>query len=163
MHLLFIVTRDEPDRTPDEVESMTMAEKYVAQRGGNYYVAGTRISLDSIVHAFRRCESRRGAASRSPRENYSRSGRASHDSYVLTIRFLADADLKHAIVIGVLRRDVGTMPVHFRAFRNSGKHSAGVFLTPRSLDVRTAIDELVLIWLASAPSEWEVRLEWLPL
>ncbi|MDQ6663426.1 MAG: DUF433 domain-containing protein [Acidobacteriota bacterium] len=34
-----------------------MAEKYVAQRGGNYYVAGTRISLDSIVHAFRRCES----------------------------------------------------------------------------------------------------------
>ena len=27
------------------------------QRDGNYYVAGTRISLDSIVHAFRRGES----------------------------------------------------------------------------------------------------------
>ena len=34
-----------------------MAKEYVEQREGNYYVAGTRISLDSIVHAFRRGES----------------------------------------------------------------------------------------------------------
>ncbi|MBI3470031.1 MAG: DUF433 domain-containing protein [Candidatus Solibacter usitatus] len=34
-----------------------MAKEYVEQRDGNYYVAGTRISLDSIVHAFRRGES----------------------------------------------------------------------------------------------------------
>jgi len=30
-----------------------MAE-YVEQRNGGYYVAGTRISLDSVVHEFRR-------------------------------------------------------------------------------------------------------------
>ncbi len=34
-----------------------MAKEYIQQREGNYYVAGTRISLDSIVHAFRRGES----------------------------------------------------------------------------------------------------------
>ena len=34
-----------------------MAKEYVNQRDGNYYVVGTRISLDSIVHAFRRGES----------------------------------------------------------------------------------------------------------
>lgn len=31
-----------------------MAKEYIEQREGNFYVAGTRISLDSIVHAFRR-------------------------------------------------------------------------------------------------------------
>jgi len=34
-----------------------MAKEYVDQRDGNYYVAGTRVSLDSIVQAFRRGES----------------------------------------------------------------------------------------------------------
>jgi hypothetical protein len=55
------------------------------------------------------------------------------------------------------------MPAHFRTFRDAGKHSAGVFLIPQSLDVGTAIDELVLVWLASEAPEWEDRLEWLPL
>ena len=34
-----------------------MAKEYIEGRGGNYYVTGTRIFLDSIVHAFRRGES----------------------------------------------------------------------------------------------------------
>ena len=34
-----------------------MSKEYIEQRNGNYYIAGTRISLDSIVHAFRRGES----------------------------------------------------------------------------------------------------------
>ena len=34
-----------------------MTRDYIEKRDGNYYVAGTRISLDSIVHAFRRGES----------------------------------------------------------------------------------------------------------
>jgi len=55
------------------------------------------------------------------------------------------------------------MPAHFRAFRNAGKHSSGVFLVPQSLDVGTAIDELLLIWLASEASDWENQLVWLPL
>src|SRR3974390_2790396 len=34
-----------------------MAKEYIEHRGGSYYVSGTRISLDSIVHAFLRGES----------------------------------------------------------------------------------------------------------
>lgn len=34
-----------------------MAKEYIEERDGNYYVVGTRISLDSIVHAFRHGES----------------------------------------------------------------------------------------------------------
>jgi uncharacterized protein (DUF433 family) len=39
------------------VESESMAKNYVEQRESGYYIAGTRISLDSIVHAFNRGES----------------------------------------------------------------------------------------------------------
>lgn len=63
----------------------------------------------------------------------------------------------------LVSHDVGTMPAHFRAFRNAGKQSAGVFLIPQTLDVGTAIDELLLIWIASEAVEWENRLEWLPM
>ena len=34
-----------------------MAKEYIEERAGSYYIAGTRVSLDSIVHAFRRGES----------------------------------------------------------------------------------------------------------
>jgi uncharacterized protein (DUF433 family) len=34
-----------------------VAKEYIDEIGGNYYIAGTRISLDSIVHAFRSGES----------------------------------------------------------------------------------------------------------
>jgi hypothetical protein len=59
--------------------------------------------------------------------------------------------------------DVGIMPAHFRSFGNGGKGSAGVLLVPQSLEVAMVIEEILLIWLASEASEWENRLEWLPL
>ena len=34
-----------------------MQSEYIEQRNGGYYVAGTRISLDSVVYAFNRGES----------------------------------------------------------------------------------------------------------
>ena len=36
--------------------------EYVDQRNGGYYVAGTRVSLDSVVYAFLRGESPEGIA-----------------------------------------------------------------------------------------------------
>ena len=63
----------------------------------------------------------------------------------------------------LVSHDIGSMPPHFRAFTDAGNHSPGVFLIPQRLDVRTAIEELLLIWLASEAEEWEDRLEWLPL
>ena len=63
----------------------------------------------------------------------------------------------------LVSHDVGTMPSHFRAFRDAGNQSAGVFLIPQSLDIGLAIEELLFIWLASEAPEWVSRLEWLPL
>jgi hypothetical protein len=63
----------------------------------------------------------------------------------------------------LVSHDVGTMPAHFRAVRDAGMRSAGVFLVAQSLNIGAAIEELLLIWLASEASEWENRLEWLPL
>jgi hypothetical protein len=60
----------------------------------------------------------------------------------------------------LVSHDAGTMQAHFHAFRNAGKHNSGVFLIHQSLDAGTAAEELLLIWEAS---EWENRLEWLPL
>ena len=35
----------------------------------------------------------------------------------------------------LVSHDVGTMPAHFRAFREAGKRSAGVFLVAQTLDI----------------------------
>jgi len=63
----------------------------------------------------------------------------------------------------LVSHDLGTMPGHFRRFRDDEWHAAGVFLVPQSLDPGTAIEELLLVWVASDASEWEDRLVWLPL
>jgi hypothetical protein len=63
----------------------------------------------------------------------------------------------------LVSHDAATMPAHFRAFRNARKHGPGVFLIPQILEIGRAIDELLLIWLVSEASDWENRLEWLPL
>jgi len=87
-------------------------------------------------------------------------------SHVAGLRKMKDAEVlglaaeQHRVLVS---HDVGTMPAHFRAFRDAGRGSAGVFLIAQSLQVGTAIEELLLIWLASEASDWENRLEWLPL
>lgn len=73
---------------------------------------------------------------------------------------LALAAETHRVLVS---HDVGTMPVHFRARRDAGKRTPGVFLIPQGLDIGTAIEELLLIWLVSEASEWEGRLERRPL
>ena len=77
-------------------------------------------------------------------------------------------DLEVLALAGEQRRvlvshDVGTMPAHFNEFRKLGKDSAGVFLVPQRFDVGAAVDELLLLWMATESSEWENRLVWLPL
>jgi uncharacterized protein (DUF433 family) len=36
------------------VEEVSMTSEYIEERNGGYYVAGTRISLDSVVYSFER-------------------------------------------------------------------------------------------------------------
>ena len=43
-----------------------MAKEYVEQRDGGYVVAGTRVSLDSVVYSFLRGESPEGIAESFP-------------------------------------------------------------------------------------------------
>jgi uncharacterized protein (DUF433 family) len=43
-----------------------MPRDYVEERSGGYYVADTRVSLDSVVHAFLRGESPEGIAESFP-------------------------------------------------------------------------------------------------
>jgi hypothetical protein len=63
----------------------------------------------------------------------------------------------------LVSHDVGTMPAQFNEFRKLGKYSAGVFLVPQRFDVGAAVDELLLLWMATEASEWENPLVWLPL
>jgi hypothetical protein len=55
------------------------------------------------------------------------------------------------------------MPRHFHEFGEAGNHSSGVFLIPQRVEVRVAIEELLLIWLVSEASDWNDQLVWLPL
>jgi len=43
-----------------------MAKDYIEERSGAHFVAGTRVSLDSVVHAFLRGESPEGIAESFP-------------------------------------------------------------------------------------------------
>jgi len=43
-----------------------MAKEYVEQRDGGYYLAGSRVSLDSVVYAFLRGELPEGIAESFP-------------------------------------------------------------------------------------------------
>jgi uncharacterized protein (DUF433 family) len=43
-----------------------MAKEYIEQRDGGYFIAGTRVSLDSVAYAFLRGESPEGIAESFP-------------------------------------------------------------------------------------------------
>lgn len=83
------------------------------------------------------------------------SAQAAHLRGMLDPEVLAFAAAQHRVLVS---HDVGSMPVHFGAFKRSGKRSPGVFLIPQSLDVGGAIDELLLVWQASDATDWEDRL-----
>ena len=116
----------------------------------------------------------------------------------MKINFLADENLRRAIVLGLRRRepsvsflqayeagaagkddltvlqlaaeqhrivvshDVRTMPGHFGQFIPR-QASPGVILIPQSLPVSTAIEELLIVWLASEAEEWVNQIRFLPL
>jgi uncharacterized protein (DUF433 family) len=45
---------------------MVMTKEYIEQRKGAYYIAGSRVSLDSVVYAFLKGESPEGIAESFP-------------------------------------------------------------------------------------------------
>jgi hypothetical protein len=116
----------------------------------------------------------------------------------MKIQFLADENLRRAIVLGLRRReptvnfkqayevgatgrddasvlriaaeqnrilvshDVRTMPQHFRELV-ARQTSPGVILIPQKLSLNTAIEQLLLIWVASGAEDWIDQIRFLPL
>jgi uncharacterized protein (DUF433 family) len=49
-----------------DISEVVMANEYVEQRNGGYYISGSRVSLDSVVYGFLRGESPEGIADSFP-------------------------------------------------------------------------------------------------
>jgi Domain of unknown function (DUF5615) len=62
----------------------------------------------------------------------------------------------------LVTHDVRTMPRHFGEFLNHSK-SPGLILVPRSMPIRQAIEEMVLVWHISDADDWRNRFRRLPL
>lgn len=62
----------------------------------------------------------------------------------------------------LVSHDGKTMPRHFGEFI-TGAESPGLLIVPQSLDPQAAIEELLLVWVASAAEEWTNRITRLPL
>jgi predicted nuclease of predicted toxin-antitoxin system len=62
----------------------------------------------------------------------------------------------------LITHDQKTMPKHFADFvvRHA---SPGVLIVPQSVEVRSAIEDLLLIWAASDAEQWQNVLDYLPL
>ena len=79
---------------------------------------------------------------------------------VLDPEVLALAAAQDRILVS---HDLQTMPRHFGNFLKSGNSSPGVLLVPQRLAVGAAIEELVLIWVATDAGEWQNRILRIPL
>ena len=86
-------------------------------------------------------------------------------------RFQADADFNHKIVVGLRRRELS---VDFLSAREGGvvgvpdpdvlaiAAGAGRALVSQDLDIGAAIEELLLIWVATDAEEWVGRVGFVP-
>jgi hypothetical protein len=61
----------------------------------------------------------------------------------------------------LVSHDFQTIPVHFRRFTEA-QRSPGVFLIAQDLPVGQAVENLLLVWEASEPEDWESRLCLIP-
>jgi hypothetical protein len=70
------------------------------------------------------------------------------------LRFQADADLNHGLVLA--------MPQHFADFIATAP-SPGVIVVPQHLRIASAAEDLLLIAEATDPSDWRNRIAFLPI
>ena len=62
----------------------------------------------------------------------------------------------------LVSHDVRTMPRHFQEFIHRWS-SPGLVLVPQRLALSTAIEDLVLMWIASEDHEWVNQIRYLPI
>jgi hypothetical protein len=63
----------------------------------------------------------------------------------------------------LLTHDVSTITAHAYHRVSKGERMPGVFEVSRSVAIRTAIDDLILLTEGSNPGEWEGQVRYLPL
>lgn len=56
-----------------------------------------------------------------------------------------------------------TMPVHLQAHLAQGRHVPGIVQLPRRMGIHTIVDDLLLLWGASLPGEFQDQIVYLPL
>ena len=63
----------------------------------------------------------------------------------------------------LITRNRRTIPGHLREHLAAGHHVPGIFLLRRRFALGHLIEDLLLIWRASKPGEYQDRIEYLPL
>ena len=61
----------------------------------------------------------------------------------------------------LVSHDRKTMPGYFTSFRER-RSSPGVIIVSQHLDIRAAIEDLLLIWAATDAEEWAERIGFVP-
>jgi len=56
-----------------------------------------------------------------------------------------------------------TMPQHLRDHLEAGRHIPGIFILPRKYTIGGVIEDLLLIWEAAYPDEYQDKITYLPL
>ncbi|MBC8459060.1 MAG: DUF5615 family PIN-like protein [Deltaproteobacteria bacterium] len=56
-----------------------------------------------------------------------------------------------------------TMPRHLRDYLKAGGHTPGIFLLRRKATLRDIIEDLLLVWEAGAPQEYQDKITYIPL
>lgn len=62
----------------------------------------------------------------------------------------------------LLTLDENTMPGHWIAHLQSGRHSPGVFILREKVPLHEIVENLVLVAYATDPADWLDRLEYFP-
>jgi hypothetical protein len=62
----------------------------------------------------------------------------------------------------LVSHDRETMPGHFKAF-TAGARSAGLLIVSQTMELRDAIEQMLLIWGASEAEEWIDQIGYIPL
>jgi predicted nuclease of predicted toxin-antitoxin system len=81
-------------------------------------------------------------------------------------RGTADDDIlrwceEHGFVL--LTNDRATMPIHLQAHLAAGRRVPGILIIKRQASFSEMIDDLILIWEASLPGEYQDQIRYLPL
>jgi hypothetical protein len=56
-----------------------------------------------------------------------------------------------------------SMPVHLQAHLDEGRHVPGIMQLPKQMNINTVLDDVLLIWGASLPAEFQDQIVYLPL